>query len=103
MLKTKSVTGSLFRTSELSQGLNKPLMISGGIIKRLYIESLTQVLIIHMLRHYSSVTQTITSEKKSLTRTQLQQTIDYIHTYLDRDLSLGEIAGVLNISPTPNS
>jgi AraC family transcriptional regulator len=76
---------------------------SGGIIGRLYIESLTQVLIIHILRHYSTVTQTIISEKKSLTRTQLQQAIDYIHTYLDRDLSLGEIAEVVNISPTPNS
>ena len=73
---------------------------SGCIMGRLYVESLTQVLVIHLLRHYSTATQTITSEKKSLTRTQLQQTIDYIHTYLDRDLSLGEIAEVINISPT---
>ncbi|HEY9603160.1 MAG TPA: hypothetical protein V6C85_16215, partial [Allocoleopsis sp.] len=33
---------------------------SGGMMGRLYIESLTQVLAIHLLRHYSTVTQTIT-------------------------------------------
>ncbi|MBD2066335.1 helix-turn-helix transcriptional regulator [Leptolyngbya sp. FACHB-671] len=73
---------------------------SDGVMGRLYIESLTQVLVIHLLRHYSIVTQPITSENRSLTRTQLQQAIDYIHTHLDRDLSLAELASVINISPT---
>ncbi|MGH2413325.1 MAG: AraC family transcriptional regulator [Microcystaceae cyanobacterium] len=73
---------------------------SGSIMGRLYVESLTQVLVIHLLRHYSTVTQTITSENRSLTRTQLQQVIDYIHTHLDRDLSLVELASVVNISST---
>lgn len=67
---------------------------------RLYVESLTQALVIHLLRHYSTLTQSITSENRSLTHTQLQQAIDYIHTYLDRDLSLAELASVINISPT---
>jgi AraC family transcriptional regulator len=73
---------------------------SGGIMGRLYVESLTQVLVIHLLRHYATVMQTITSEHGSLTRSQLQHAIEYIHTYLDRDLSLVEIAEVINISPT---
>lgn len=73
---------------------------SGGIMGRLYVESLTQALVIHLLRHYSTLTQSITSENRSLTHTQLQQAIDYIHTYLDRDLSLAELASVINISPT---
>jgi AraC family transcriptional regulator len=30
----------------------------------------------------------------------LQQAIDYIHTHLNRDLSLVELASVVNISPT---
>jgi AraC family transcriptional regulator len=72
---------------------------SGGIMGRLYVESLTQVLVIHLLRHYSTVTQTVTSENRNLTHTQLQQAIDYIHTYLERDLSLVELAEVINISP----
>lgn len=61
---------------------------------------LTQVLVIHLLRHYSTFTPTITSENRSLTHTQLQQAIEYIHTHLNRNLSLVEIAGVINISPT---
>ncbi|NJK54130.1 MAG: helix-turn-helix transcriptional regulator [Leptolyngbyaceae cyanobacterium SU_3_3] len=73
---------------------------SNGIMGRLYVESLTQVLLIHLLRHYSTVQPIITSENRSLTRVQLQQAIDYIHTYLDRDLSLAELASVVNISPT---
>lgn len=73
---------------------------SGGIMGQLYVESLTQVLIIHLLRHYSTFTQPIAFEDRSLTHSRLQQTIEYIHTYLDRDLSLVEIAQVINVSPT---
>jgi AraC family transcriptional regulator len=63
-------------------------------------EYVNQVLVIHLLRNYSTFTQTITPENRSLTHAQLQQAIDYIHTHLDRDLSLVQIAGVINISPT---
>ncbi|MGL4621750.1 MAG: AraC family transcriptional regulator [Chroococcidiopsis sp.] len=73
---------------------------SGAIMGRLYVESLTQALVIHLLRHYSEVTHTITPQNRSLTGIQLQQAIDYIYTHLDRDLSLVEIAKVINISPT---
>jgi AraC family transcriptional regulator len=73
---------------------------SGESIGRLYVESLTQVLAIHLLRHYSTTTRPVTSEQKSLTNVQLQPAIDYIHTHLNRDLSLAELASVINISPT---
>nr|WP_242038704.1 AraC family transcriptional regulator [Chroococcidiopsis sp. [FACHB-1243]] len=67
---------------------------------QLYVESLTQVLVIHLLRHYSTFTQPITFEDRSLSPTRLQQAIEYIHTHLERDLSLIEIAQVINVSPT---
>jgi AraC family transcriptional regulator len=73
---------------------------SGGMMGQLYVESLTQVLVIHLLRHYAKSIQIVTSENRSLTRAQLQQAIDYIHAHLDRDLSLVEMAAVINISPT---
>ncbi|MEA5449541.1 AraC family transcriptional regulator [Leptolyngbya sp. CCNP1308] len=73
---------------------------SGGMMGQLYVESLTQVLVIHLLRHYSTLAQPIASQNSSFTRIQLQQAIDYIHTYLNRDLSLAELASVVNISPT---
>jgi AraC family transcriptional regulator len=73
---------------------------SGGMMGQLYVESLTQALVIHLLRHYSNFTPIITSQNKTLTSNQLQQAIDYIHTNLDRDLSLSQIAQLINISPT---
>jgi AraC family transcriptional regulator len=73
---------------------------SGGMMGRLYVESLTQALVIHLLRYYSEVAPIVASQNRSLTRTELQQAIDYIHAHLDRDLSLEQIAQVINISPT---
>jgi AraC family transcriptional regulator len=73
---------------------------SNGIMGKLYVESLSQALVIHLLRHYSEIVQIITPENRSLTYSQLQQAIDYIHTNLNRDLSLAELASVINISPT---
>lgn len=73
---------------------------SGGMMGRLYVESLSQALIIHLLRHYSEDAPIIAPENRSLTHIQLQQAIDYIHTHLDQDLSLVELANVVNISPT---
>ncbi|WP_298907076.1 AraC family transcriptional regulator [uncultured Nostoc sp.] len=45
-------------------------------------------------------TPTIEFKNRGLTHTQLQQVLDYINTHLDRDLSLTELAEVINISPT---
>ena len=73
---------------------------SNHIMGRLYVESLTQVLIIHLLRHYSTFGQPITFENRTLSDPRLQQAIEYIHAHLNRDLSLVEIARVTNISPT---
>ncbi|MBV9386549.1 MAG: helix-turn-helix transcriptional regulator [Chroococcidiopsidaceae cyanobacterium CP_BM_ER_R8_30] len=39
-------------------------------------------------------------QNRGLTHTQLQQAINYIHTHLDRELSLEQIAAVIHISPT---
>jgi AraC family transcriptional regulator len=43
---------------------------------------------------------TLTLKDRSLTHAQLQQSIDYIHTHLDRELSLEQMAAVIHISPT---
>jgi AraC-like DNA-binding protein len=45
-------------------------------------------------------TPTIEAKRKGLTHTRLQQVLGYIRTLLDRDLSLTELAEVINISPT---
>lgn len=45
-------------------------------------------------------TSTIVFKNRGLTHTQLQQVLDHVCTHLDRDLSLTELAEVINISPT---
>lgn len=43
---------------------------------------------------------TLAFHHKGLTHAQLQQTVDHIHTHLDQELTLEQIAQVINISPT---
>ena len=73
---------------------------SDGIMGQLYVESLTQVLVIHLLRHYSTSTQNTAPQHSGLTTSQVRQAIDYVQAHLDRNLSLAEIAAAINISPT---
>jgi AraC family transcriptional regulator len=88
---------------------------SGGIMGELYVESLTQVFVIHLLRHYSSLQPALTEpigtiiadhevwaspNRHSLTPSRLKQSIDYIHAHLDGDLSMVQIARSVNSSPT---
>jgi AraC family transcriptional regulator len=72
---------------------------SGGIMGKLYVESLIQVLGIHLLRHYS-VLQPVIADRYSLTPTKLKNAINYIHDHLDGDLSMVQIASSVNTSPT---
>jgi AraC family transcriptional regulator len=72
---------------------------SGGIMGELYVESLTQVLVIHLLRHYS-VLQPAIADRYSLLPRRLESAIDYIHAHLNGDLSMTQIAGSVNSSPT---
>jgi AraC family transcriptional regulator len=72
---------------------------SGGIMGKLYVESLTQVFIIHLLRYYS-VFQPKIANRDHLPPRRLENAIDYIHAHLDGDLSMAQIASSVNTSPT---
>jgi AraC family transcriptional regulator len=72
---------------------------SGGIMGELYVESLTQVLVIHLLRYYS-VFQPKIANRYHLPPRRLENAIDYIHAHLDSDLSMAQIASSVNTSPT---
>lgn len=67
---------------------------------RIYIESLTTTLCIHLLKHYSVSREKIISysSAKGLSPRNLQQVIDYIHDNLEKDLSLAEISQVVGMS-----
>ncbi|MGL4621281.1 MAG: helix-turn-helix domain-containing protein, partial [Chroococcidiopsis sp.] len=65
---------------------------------RLYAESLTNALAIHLIREYSTIKKTVRQYSGGLSKSKLQQAIAYIQEYLDQDLSLDEIAGEVNLS-----
>ncbi|MBW4473922.1 MAG: AraC family transcriptional regulator [Stenomitos rutilans HA7619-LM2] len=67
---------------------------------RLYVDSLTTTLIIHLLRRYSIQKQIPEPTVQGLLRHQLKQVTDYIDHHLDQDLTLSELAAIAQISPS---
>ena len=65
---------------------------------KLYLESLSQALVIHLLRNYSAFEPIFRKYNGGLAPYKLRQTIDYIHAYLDRDLSLETMAKQVGVS-----
>lgn len=70
---------------------------SGGA-GRLYVESMANLLAIHLLRNYSTTHSSVDQKDVALPKPGLQQAIAYIHTHLDRDISLDAIAQVVQMS-----
>lgn len=73
---------------------------SNGVGSKIYIESLKTTLCIHLLKHYSIASDKVThfSNNKGLSPRKLRQAISYIHDNLETDLSLAEIAAVVEMS-----
>ncbi|MGL5941043.1 MAG: helix-turn-helix domain-containing protein [Waterburya sp.] len=65
---------------------------------RLYLESLSNIFIIHLLRHYCVFKPVFRQYAKGLAPYKLRQTLDYIHAYLDQDLSLKVMAQQIGMS-----
>ncbi|MGB7442771.1 MAG: AraC family transcriptional regulator [Coleofasciculaceae cyanobacterium] len=62
-------------------------------------ESLATGLVIHLLKHYSAWQVKLSSElARRLPKHQLQNVMDYVQAHLNQDISLSEMAGVLNLS-----
>jgi AraC family transcriptional regulator len=73
---------------------------SEGIGSRAYIESLTNTICMHLLRHYSAYGKILpqTSQGKGLSQWKLRQVIAYIQEHLNQDLSLAEISQIADMS-----
>lgn len=71
---------------------------TGGMGGRLYTESLMQVLLVHLLRHYCTFQPKIQHYTDGLSTHRLHPVLDYIHNYLDRSLQLAELAAVVGMS-----
>ncbi len=71
---------------------------TAGLGGRLYAESLAQVLMIHLLRHYCAFQPKLRQSDGGLSSRQLQQVNDYIQAHLDRPIQLIDLASVAGIS-----
>ena len=72
---------------------------SEGLGGRLYVESLANILGIHLLRQHSSVKQPALPRSVGLDRATLRRVSTYIEEHLAEDLSLSELAAVAYLSP----
>ncbi|MDJ0680333.1 MAG: AraC family transcriptional regulator [Xenococcaceae cyanobacterium MO_167.B52] len=64
----------------------------------LYLDSLTNVLAVNLLRHHTASKPRLPIYEGGLPPRQLSQVLDYIDTYLDRNIKLADLAKLLDIS-----
>lgn len=65
---------------------------------RVYIESLANLLAIHLIREYTHTNAPLPVYEGGLSQRQLVHTLDYIHAHLDCDIKLADLANPLGIS-----
>ncbi|MEO1350513.1 MAG: AraC family transcriptional regulator [Cyanobacteria bacterium J06635_15] len=77
----------------------KKLLASGEPIDGLYMESLTHTLAIHLLQQYGTRQLPLKTYTDGLSQNRLTQLMDYIYAHLDSDLSLNQLAQLVDMSP----
>uniref|UniRef100_A0A832H4N3 AraC family transcriptional regulator n=1 Tax=Oscillatoriales cyanobacterium SpSt-402 TaxID=2282168 RepID=A0A832H4N3_9CYAN len=65
---------------------------------RFYIESLTNVLAVHLLRQYTTTKPHVPIYEGGLSQRQLMQVLDYINDHLHQEIKLADLAALLGIS-----
>jgi AraC family transcriptional regulator len=65
---------------------------------KLYIDSLANVLAVHLLRNYSSTEPRLFVYEGGLPERQLLQVLDYIHDHLNQDIKLADLAALIGMS-----
>lgn len=71
---------------------------NGGLAGRLYVESLTNVLAVQLLRSHSAVQSCIALWNGGLSDRQILRVIDYINAHLAQDIKLSDLAELLGLS-----
>jgi AraC family transcriptional regulator len=66
---------------------------------RLFAESAAQMLVVHLLRNYATVTHPVREYTGGLSRATLRRVLEFIHAHLDTDLSLTAMATTVGMSP----
>lgn len=80
-------------------GLTLRTELRRGDPGRLYIESIANLLAVHLYKYYSTQNKPLREVEGGLPKHKLQQVIDYIHDYLEQDLSLVDLAALVQMSP----
>lgn len=70
-----------------------------GIGTRLYADTMSRTLALHLLRRHSTAGAGAASDRIEMTARQLRITTDYVENHLEEDLSLGSIAAAPGMSP----
>lgn len=65
---------------------------------KLYIDSLTNVLAVHLLRQYTTFKPCLSVYEGGLPQRQLVQVLEYIHAHLSQDIKLTDLAKLLAMS-----
>lgn len=65
---------------------------------KLYIESLSNVLAVNLLRNHTTAKLRVPVYEGGLSPRQLMQVLDYIHDHLDQEIKLADLAALLGIS-----
>ncbi len=71
---------------------------NSGSTNRLYAETLITTLMVHLLQGYCAQSLQLPVYTGGLSKAQLQRVVDYIHVNLNQDLSLHELAAIVQIS-----
>lgn len=78
--------------------LRSELHKGGGWVGQLYVESLANVLAVHLLRRYSTVRPRIALYEGGLGDRKILQISEYIHAHLDQPIKLADLADVAGMS-----
>ena len=84
----------LLLKSELERDMGGASLINS----QLYVESMATTLVMHLLKHYSTVKQSVQNAQTGLSPSSLRRVVAYIHEHLADDLSLTEVASVVPLS-----
>jgi AraC family transcriptional regulator len=72
---------------------------SGGLAAPRYVASLTQALVLHLLRNHAHFHRALPTRTIGLTPHALRGVLDYIHSHLTHALTQAEVAAIAHISP----
>ena len=83
---------------QLALGL-KDILAKGAAGSRLYAETLIHTLMVHVLQHYANRLVAPKIDKNGLSQVRQRLVLDYIHEHLEQDLSLQQLANLVQLSP----